>query len=138
MDSNRIKTLVELMGQGASDAVCLAAADAAPLTYAKLRQLASYVMSMLNESGIGRENRVAIVMPNGPMMATSGRLMTGVCATPPSGPSEVSVMVEPDSSSLLAVPLRAASARRAISAANCHRFLSWASRITGTISPESV
>ena len=55
MDSNRIKTLVELMGQGASDAVCIAAADAAPLTYAKLRQLSSYVMSVLNESGIGRE-----------------------------------------------------------------------------------
>ena len=71
MDSNRIKTLVELMGQGASDAVCLAAADAAPLTYAKLRQLAAYVMSVLNESGIGRENRVAIVMPNGPITTRS-------------------------------------------------------------------
>ena len=35
MDSNRIKTLVELMGQGASDAVCIAAADAAPLQHAQ-------------------------------------------------------------------------------------------------------
>ena len=87
MDSNRIKTLVELMGSGASDAVCIAAADAAPLTYAKLRQLSAYVMSVLNESGIGRENRVAIVMPNGPMMATSFMTFTACTTTAPLNPS---------------------------------------------------
>ena len=87
MDSNRIKTLAELMAAGASDAICLAAADAAPMTYAKLRQLAAYVMSVLNESGIGRENRVAIVMPNGPMMAASFVTFTACTTTAPLNPS---------------------------------------------------
>ena len=31
--------------------------------------------------------------------------MTGVVATPPSGPSEVTVIVEPESSSLFVVPV---------------------------------
>ena len=52
-----------------------------------------------------------------PMIATSGWLMIGVVATPPSAPSEVIVMVEPDSSSRVAVPALAASARRLSSAA---------------------
>ena len=48
---------------------------------------------------------------------------------------EVSVIVEPESSAALTVPLRAASDRRPISAASCQTFLSWASRSTGTLSP---
>ena len=87
MESNRIKTLNEWMGHGASDAVCLAAADSAPLTYGRLRQLSAYVMGMLNESGIGRENRVAIVMPNGPMMAASFITFTTCTTTAPLNPS---------------------------------------------------
>ena len=51
------------------------------------------------------------------MIATSGRLMTGVVAMPPSGPSDVMVSVEPDSSSDFALPVRAASASRVISRA---------------------
>src|SRR3546814_5366018 len=47
----------------------------------------------------------------GPMIATSGRLITGVVAIPPNGPSEVIVSVDPESSSDLALPVRAASAR---------------------------
>ena len=39
-----------------------------------------------------------------PTIATSGRLMIGVETMPPSAPSEVSVMVEPDSSSRAATP----------------------------------
>ena len=72
------------------------------------------------------------------MIATSGRLITGVCAMPPSGPSEVTVMVEPDSSSRVALPSRAAAASRAISAASRQTLIACASWITGTISPASV
>ncbi len=50
-------------------------------------------------------------------MATSGWLMMGVCTTPPSVPSEVMVMVEPLSSSRLALPSLAAPETRAISSA---------------------
>ena len=52
-----------------------------------------------------------------PMMATSGALMIGVEATPPSAPRLVMVIVEPLSSASVIDPSRAASARRAISAA---------------------
>ncbi len=43
-----------------------------------------------------------------PTIATSGRLTIGVDAIPPSAPSEVSVIVEPESSSRAATPWRAA------------------------------
>jgi len=52
-----------------------------------------------------------------PMIATSGALMMGVEAMPPSLPRLVTVMVEPASSSRVALLLRARSARRRISAA---------------------
>ncbi len=52
-----------------------------------------------------------------PTMATSGWLMIGVVTSPPSAPSEVIVIVEPPSSSRVALPVRAASLTRAISAA---------------------
>ena len=54
------------------------------------------------------------------MIATSGRLITGVEVIPPIGPRLEIVMVEPDSSSRAALPVRAASARRTISDASCH------------------
>ena len=56
-----------------------------------------------------------------PTIATSGWLMTGVVATPPIAPSEVMVMVEPDSSSRVALPVCAASASRLTSAAQSQR-----------------
>ena len=48
------------------------------------------------------------------------------------------VIVEPESSSRVALPVRAASARRATSAALDHRSRASAWRTTGTISPRSV
>ncbi|MNL38390.1 hypothetical protein D3C87_1606020 [compost metagenome] len=57
-----------------------------------------------------------------PTIATSGRFSTGVLTMPPNAPRLVRVMVEPDSSSRLALPLRAALARRAISVALSHRL----------------
>ncbi len=73
-----------------------------------------------------------------PTIATSGRLMTGVLTMPPSAPRLVMVMVEPDSSSRAALPVRAASARRVTSAAQAHRSNVSAWRSTGTIRPASV
>src|SRR5581483_9226305 len=52
-----------------------------------------------------------------PRIATSGWLMIGVAITPPSAPRLVMVNVEPISSSRVALPVRVASARRAISCA---------------------
>src|SRR5450755_4318654 len=73
-----------------------------------------------------------------PMMATSGRLITGVVTMPPSAPRLVIVMVEPVSSARVALPSRAASARRCTSAAQSHRLSDSQWRTTGTINPAGV
>ncbi|MNC63736.1 hypothetical protein D3C75_1138840 [compost metagenome] len=72
-----------------------------------------------------------------PTIATSGVLTTGVLTMPPRAPRLVRVMVEPDSSSRLALLLRAALASREISPALPHRLPASAWRSTGTISPLS-
>ncbi|NCW38834.1 MAG: AMP-dependent synthetase, partial [Betaproteobacteria bacterium] len=66
-----MKTLNELMSAGKDAAICLSAANSAPLTYAQLRSLAQYVQTEFNRIGIGRNDRVALVLPNGADMASS-------------------------------------------------------------------
>ncbi|MNL28825.1 hypothetical protein D3C87_1504880 [compost metagenome] len=73
-----------------------------------------------------------------PTIATSGALMIGVEAMPPSAPRLVTVRVEPLSSSRVARPARAASARRAISVALDQRSRASAWRSTGTMRPAAV
>lgn len=63
-------TLHELLQAGADDAVALAAPGRPSLSYAALRGLVADTMAALNAGGIGRNDRVAIVLPNGPEMAS--------------------------------------------------------------------
>ncbi|HEY8128391.1 MAG TPA: AMP-binding protein, partial [Hyphomicrobium sp.] len=65
------KTLHELMAVGDDEATAIAASGAKPLTYGAFRDLAALTISTLNGFGIGRGDRVAIVLPNGPEMATA-------------------------------------------------------------------
>lgn len=65
------KSLTELLEQGQVDAPAISAPDRTDLTYGGLRKLAQNTVSRLNELGIGREDRVAIVLPNGPEMASA-------------------------------------------------------------------
>src|SRR3546814_9494230 len=60
----------------------------------------------------------------GPIIATSGRLITGVVQIPPSGPREVIVSVDPLSSAEVTLPERAASASRLISVARSEEHTS--------------
>ena len=64
-------TLKELLAQGADDAVAIGAPEREPLNYAGLRRLAAATVQSLNALGIGRNDRVAIVLPNGPEMAAA-------------------------------------------------------------------
>ena len=89
--------------------------------------------TMLPPTTIGRST-----MRLTPTMATSGWLITGVLTIPPSAPRLLRVMVEPDSSWRCALPLRAASARRATSLALPQRSRDSAWRSTGTIRPLSL
>ena len=63
-------TLHDLLQAGADEAVAIAAPGRPPLDYRGLRALVSATTAALNATGIGRNDRVAIVLPNGPEMAT--------------------------------------------------------------------
>ena len=71
MPQARASTLIELMSRGADGDPAIAASGATPLTYGRLRALVETTISTLNGFGIGRNDRVAIVLPNGPEMATA-------------------------------------------------------------------
>ncbi|WP_418318008.1 acyl--CoA ligase [Piscinibacter sakaiensis] len=62
-------TLQALLQTGADEAVAISAPGRAPLDYRGLRALVAQTTAALNAGGIGRNDRVAIVLPNGPEMA---------------------------------------------------------------------
>jgi acyl-CoA synthetase (AMP-forming)/AMP-acid ligase II len=64
-------TIRDLLAKGEGDAVAIAAPAAAPLTYRSLREQVDETVFALNAVGIGRGDRVAVVLPNGPEMATA-------------------------------------------------------------------
>jgi oxalate---CoA ligase len=64
-----IHDLIEVHGNHAPDAVAILAPERAPLTYGALRCQTSSVAKQLQAMGVGRMDRVAIVLPNGPEMA---------------------------------------------------------------------
>ena len=62
-------TMTELLGRGANDANAIGAPGRQWLTHGGLRLLAARTVASLNAMGIGRNDRVAMVLPNGPEMA---------------------------------------------------------------------
>ena len=64
-------TISELLTVGADDAPAIAAPGRPALTHQALRRHIAHTVSTLNRLGIGRNDRVAIVLPNGPEMATA-------------------------------------------------------------------
>lgn len=66
-----INTFRQLLTVGQDDAIAIQAPDRPALTYAALRALSEKTAASLNAAGIGRNDRVAIVLPNGPEMASS-------------------------------------------------------------------
>jgi acyl-CoA synthetase (AMP-forming)/AMP-acid ligase II len=59
----------DLLARGNADAPAIAAPGRDALNYAGLRGLAERTVAALNAAGIGRGDRVAMVLPNGPEMA---------------------------------------------------------------------
>ena len=62
--------LRDLLATGADDAPAISAPGKSPLSFGALRTLIGETIARLNGLGIGRNDRVAIVLPNGPEMAT--------------------------------------------------------------------
>jgi acyl-CoA synthetase (AMP-forming)/AMP-acid ligase II len=81
------RTLRGVIAGGHDDAVAIAAHGAPPLTYAALRSLIDRSVRSLNELGIGRGDRIAIVLPNGPEMATAFLCAASAAASAPLNPS---------------------------------------------------
>jgi acyl-CoA synthetase (AMP-forming)/AMP-acid ligase II len=78
--SKRCSTVKELLARGADGASALGAPGRSDLTFGALRRLIDETMQALNSFGIGRGDRVGIVLPNGPEMATAF-LGVASCAT---------------------------------------------------------
>jgi oxalate---CoA ligase len=80
--------LFDLLKNGKDEATAIGGVEGAkPLTYAGLRQLASRTIARLNELGIGRGDRVAIVVPNGPEMAAVFMCIGAGAVTAPLNPA---------------------------------------------------
>lgn len=76
-------TLKDLFAAGADASPAISAPDRSPLTYQGLRALIEATLQRLNGLGIGRNDRVAIVLNNGPEMATCfAACASGVTSAP--------------------------------------------------------
>ena len=60
-----------LLARGGRDDIAIAAPEREPLTYGGLRDQVGRTGDALGQAGIGRGDRVAIVLPNGPEMAAA-------------------------------------------------------------------
>ena len=76
-------TLTEMIAQQAPDAVVMTAPSGVPLTYGGLHQLISRTIETLNDFGIGRGDRVGIVLPNCPEMACAFVAVASACTAAP-------------------------------------------------------
>jgi acyl-CoA synthetase (AMP-forming)/AMP-acid ligase II len=79
-------TIPALLARGEADAPAIGAPDRPPLTYAALRNLSERTVAALNGMGLGRGDRVAIVLPNGPEMAAAFVTIACGAATAPLNP----------------------------------------------------
>jgi acyl-CoA synthetase (AMP-forming)/AMP-acid ligase II len=80
-------TMWELLRNGADGSPALGAPETAALTFKDLRALAADTVAALNRMGIGRNDRVAIVLPNGPEMAAAFLCVAAGATTAPLNPA---------------------------------------------------
>ncbi|GAB5470654.1 MAG: acyl--CoA ligase [Rhodospirillales bacterium] len=80
-------SFAQLLQSRRSSRPAVLAPERAPLSYAELADLAEACRSHLNGQGIGRDDRVAIVLPNGPEMATAFLAIGGAATTCPLNPA---------------------------------------------------
>ena len=66
-----VETISQLIAAGSDGANAILAVERAPLDYAALRRQVGATIGALNGFGLGRNDPVAIVLPNGPEMATA-------------------------------------------------------------------
>ncbi len=82
-----IGRLLQAQAASCPDALAITASGRSPLTYRGLRQQASEVIDLLNSLGIGRNDRVAVTLPNGPEMATAFLAVAAAATCAPLNPT---------------------------------------------------
>jgi len=70
-DRSTFDTIHSLIGAGSKDSAALCAPDRSALTFAGLSEQIARTTTRLNRLGIGRNDTVAIVLPNGPELAAA-------------------------------------------------------------------
>ena len=80
-------TIKDIMATGADNAVAISGLSRDNLTFAGLRAHVNNVVLRLNNFGIGRNHRVAIVLPNGPEMAAAFVTVAAGATTAPLNPA---------------------------------------------------
>ena len=83
----RADTIWELLKQGLDQAPAIGAPERPSLTHNSLRELAFRTVESLNAMGIGRNDRIAIVLPNGPEMAAAFVAIACGATTAPLNPA---------------------------------------------------
>ena len=81
------RTIRALIDAGADDAPALSAPGSRALSYRELGRQIDTTVATLNTMGIGRGDRVAIVLPNGPCMATAFLSVAAGAASAPLNPA---------------------------------------------------
>jgi acyl-CoA synthetase (AMP-forming)/AMP-acid ligase II len=80
-------TLADLLSSAAPDARAIGAPDRPWLTYAGLADQTRTTLAALHAAGVGRGDRVAIVLPNGPEMASAFVTIAQGAVTAPLNPA---------------------------------------------------
>jgi len=83
----RPSTILELLAIGASDTIAISAPGAVPLTYRQLRLVSTQTEQSLRSAGIAAQDRVALVLPNGPEMAVAFVCIAAHAAAAPLNPA---------------------------------------------------
>ena len=81
------QTISSFLSGHISDSKAIGALNKEWLTYGALRNLAKKVKTNLRESGISKKDRVAIVLPNGPTMASAFATIAQCATTAPLNPN---------------------------------------------------
>ena len=81
------QTVAELIASHPDAAPAFGAPGRGWLSYGALRGLAGTTRTSLNAAGIGRGDRVVIVLPNGPEMAAAFICVAQTCVTAPLNPA---------------------------------------------------
>jgi acyl-CoA synthetase (AMP-forming)/AMP-acid ligase II len=87
LSGSYINTVKGLLERHPSNAPAIGAPERPTLTYGGLRDLVDRTVGALNTMGVGRNDRVALVLPNGPEMATSFVAVACGATTAPLNPS---------------------------------------------------